>query len=242
MRAIILAAGQGGRLFPLTADRPKALLDLHGRSILEHQMALLERTGVDDLIIVTGYEAQKIHEAAGKSARFVYNADYQTTNSLYSLWTARAYLNQACLVLNSDVLFHPGIVERLLADAAPDALAIDFRGGLGEEEMKVQTRQGVIVRISKDMPPAEAEGENTGIVKLSVEGAKAVIGVAEECRARGELRHWVPYAVGTLVGRRPFKAVDITGLPWIEIDYRHDLERARREVLPQILAALREGS
>lgn len=242
MRALILAAGTGNRLHPLTADKPKTLIPIGGAPILDHQRRLLAAAGVTETIIVTGWQAHTLHAHVGARAHYVHNRRFRSTNSLYSLWSARRWFDAPLLVLNSDVLFHPDIVRRLLADPAPDALAIDFRAHLGEEEMKVRTRDGIITAISKDMPPAEAEGENVGIIKFSVKALQRVVEIAQQANAKKEYRHWVPYSVHALAGRHPFRAVSIGNLPWIEIDYRHDLDRAEKVVLPKILKALKVKS
>lgn len=239
MRAVILAAGVGNRLYPLTADKPKTLIPIGKATILEYQLQLLAAAGVTEYVIVTGWQAHTIRDLLGRRAHYVHNRRYRTTNSLYSLWSARKWFDAPLLVLNSDVLFHPDIVRRLLGDPAPDALAIDFRSQLGEEEMKVRTKDGVIAAINKDMPPAEAEGENVGIIKFSVNALRKVVKIAEAANAKKQFRHWVPFSVHSLVGKHAFRAVAIGDLPWIEIDYSHDLARAKKSVLPKIIRALK---
>jgi choline kinase len=138
------------------------------------------------------------------------------------------------------VLFHPQMVCSLLESPHEDCLLVDFRTGLGEEEMKVVTLDGRIRQISKNIPPQDADGENVGIIKLGAAGARLVFTVADECAKQGQWNFWVPFAIERLLDRQPFYAVSTNGLPWIEIDYVHDLERARKEVLPAILSSTGE--
>ncbi len=233
-RAIILAAGKGGRLYPETADKPKALLEIGSESILEFQVRMLKALGVAQITVVTGYKAERVHEKMGNAVQYVHNALYAETNSLYSLFTAFKAECDSCLILNADVLFDPAMVRTLLHHPAPDALLVDFRPGLGDEEMKVITRNGIVAEISKQIDPARAEGENVGIIKVSGDGAKDMFGVAEACAQKGEWNLWTPHGVAALIGRRDFVAISTDGFPWIEIDYPYDLEQARAEVYPRI--------
>jgi len=235
-KAIILAAGRGGRLHPLTIDRPKGLIKVGDLSIIEYQIKFLRDAGVDKIAVVIGHCAEFVKATLGDSLTYFYNENYKHTNSLYSLWTAREFVqDEGVLVLNSDVLFHPQMLRNLLQHPAENALLIDFKAELGEEEMKVITQNSIIKHISKNIPPSEAEGENVGIVKLSKDGARAVFDVAGQCIKNEEWNFWVPYAVDMLAQKINFYAVSTEGLPWIEIDYFHDLERARTTILPAIL-------
>jgi len=237
-RAIILAAGPGGRLLPDTADRPKALLSVGKETILEFQVHALQAFGFRQIALVTGHGAERVRQALGDSVLYFHNELYRQTNSLYSLWVAAEFGLPGCLIFNSDVLFHPALLERLLENESEEALLVDFRDGLGEEEMKVVARGGHVVEISKNIDPARADGENVGIVKVGPQGAGEVFGVADSFARQGEWNLWVPHAVEALLGRRAFAAISTGGLPWIEIDYKHDLERARREIYPVVSEAL----
>lgn len=238
-RAVILIAGGGGRLRPLTDDCPKGLLAVGGRSIVEHQIACLRASGISEIALVTGHGSDKVRERLGKAFVYFHNERYRETNSLYSAWLARQFGRPGCLILNSDVLFHPALLERLLAAPHPDCILADRRSKLGEEEMKVVlTKDGRVVSLSKNLDPATAHGENVGVVRLGREGAKRFFAVADREIRRHEWNHWVPYAVDQLCSTHPFFAIPTEGLPWIEIDYVHDLKTARDRVFPKIRKAL----
>jgi L-glutamine-phosphate cytidylyltransferase len=123
-KAIILAAGNGSRLRPLTNDRPKCLLDVDGRPLIDHQREALRRYGVTDILVVVGYHGDRIRQHLGGTARYIENVRFGLTNSLYSLWLARDELRTGALVLNSDVLAPPRLFERLLRSPAPDAVLV----------------------------------------------------------------------------------------------------------------------
>ena len=238
MRAIILAAGKGSRLNGNTEETPKCLVKVGGTTLIERQIAVLQDAGIDDIAIVVGCQAEKVRRTCGYDFSYVENARYAKTNSLYSLWMARALLYGGFVVLNCDVLFHPVLLEDLLSARHEDALLIAYRGPdeppFGEEEMKVKVRAGRIVDMSKDMNPLEADGENLGIVKFGARGAALLADILERRVEAGGLRDWAPRAFRDFAQIRPLHAIGTRGYPWIEIDFPEDYRRALREILPEI--------
>ena len=241
MRGIILAAGKGSRLNGAAGDKPKCLIEAGGVTLLERQILTLQRAGVSDVVVVVGCQADLVRAACGPGVTYVENCRFSETNSLYSLWSARALLYEGFVVLNFDVLFHPALLDDLLATHHDAALLIAYREAgqtYGDEEMKVKVRGGRVVDMSKDMDPAEADGENLGIVKFGPGSAPALIGILDRIVAGGSLREWAPRAFRDFAQTRPLHALGTRGYPWIEIDFPEDYERALREVLPAIDAAV----
>ena len=239
MRGVILAAGRGSRLNGTAANVPKCLVQLGGTSLIERQIRVLREAGVDDVVVVVGCEAERVRRVCGSRITYVENARYSETNSMYSLWLARALLYEGFVVLNCDVLFHPVLIDDLLSARHEDALLVGYRDAeappFGDEEMKVKVRAGRVIAISKEMDPAEADGENLGIVKFGRHGAAALVRIMERLVAGGSLREWAPRAFGEFAKTRPLHAIGTRGYPWIEIDFPQDYERAVREILPDIM-------
>ena len=144
------------------------------------------------------------------------------------------------MVLNCDVLFHPVLLADLLTARHEDALLLAYREAhqppFGDEEMKVKVRCGRVMDISKTMEPDEADGENLGIVKFGAEGAGVLVDIMDRLIAAGGLRDWAPRAFREFAQIRPLQAIGTRGLPWIEIDFPEDYQRAIRDVLPEIEA------
>ena len=238
MRGIILAAGRGSRLNGTAGDKPKCLVRAGGMTLLERQIRILRRAGVDDIVVVVGCQADRVRQSCGDGIRYVENFRFAETNSLYSLWTARALLYQGFVVLNCDVLFHPALLDELLATHHDAALLIDYRGDgqppYGDEEMKVKVRDGLVVDMAKTLDPADADGENLGIVKFGPRSAPVLVDILDRIVADGGLRDWAPKAFREFAQHHPLHAVAANGRPWIEIDFPEDFQRALRDVLPAI--------
>src|SRR5215212_2059493 len=236
MKAIILAAGKGTRLNGLDL-KPKCLFEVGGQTLLARQVEAIGEAGINDVVIVLGFEGERIKRLYEHTASFVINERFEETSSLYSLWLAREHLLDGFVVLNCDVLFHPQLLARLISSPADDALLVDFANSqLGEEEMKVKVSNGRVVDIRKDMDPAEADGENVGIVKFSAEGAKRLVEEMDSLISRGYERDWAPRAFRQFATRFPLHAISTDNYPWIEIDFPEDYRKAKEEVFPKITA------
>jgi choline kinase len=238
MKGVILAAGKGSRLNGTAGDKPKCLVEVGGLTLIERQIQALRTAGLDDIVVVVGCQADRVRTACGPNVTCVENSRFAETNSLYSLWTARALLYEGFVVLNCDVLFHPALLDDLLATHHDAALLIAYRGpgdpAYGDEEMKVRVRGGLVMEMSKRMDPAAADGENLGIVKFGPASAPRLVAILERIVASGSLRDWAPTAFTEFAQERPLHALGTRGYPWIEIDFPDDYRRAVRDVLPAI--------
>lgn len=179
-KAVILAAGIASRLRPLTDTTPKCLLKIGERCLLERAFDALIQNGFDEFIIVTGYRQQQIVDFLQahyptQDITFIYNDRYESTNNIYSLWLTRSYTDgQEILLLDSDIVFDPQIVEKLLHSDKDDILALN-RHELGAEEIKVIVDDAQkVVEISKVCSISYAIGESIGIEKMSAEYTKAL--------------------------------------------------------------------
>lgn len=235
-QAVILAAGRGSRLEHLTDARPKCLVEVGGAPLLERQLEALAQVGIEDVTIVAGYRADEVRRAVGGRARIVANDAWDSTNSLYSMALCRDAVRRDMLVMNCDVLAHPLALQRLL-EAGPNAFLYDSRSGADEEEMKVELRCGRLVAMSKQLPAHRAHGENVGILLFDAAAAQALFRHAADLIDEGQRNVWLAAAVERLARTIPLRGVDIADLPWIEIDFPDDLERAQAQVWPQVASA-----
>lgn len=241
--ALILAAGRGKRLMPFTGDKPKCLVEVGNRPILFYQLRALEKYGIRTITITTGYQAEQIKAYApahfpSLEFRFVHNDRYETTNDIYSFYLARDSWSAGGIVLDSDVLFHPTILAKLIEN--PKSTLALRRGVCGDEEMKiVLTPEGCVGKISKELAPAETVGESLGISLFRDEFNQKLLPAVEVIVQAGGVHLYREAAIenaiceygGALYG------LDVTCCPAIEIDFPEDLERAEKGILPAILPA-----
>src|SRR5262245_45536086 len=164
MKGVILAAGKGSRLNGTLGDKPKCLLRVGNKTLIERQIESLHNVGIDDIAIVVGCQAERVQRICGHHITYVENTRFAQTNSLYSLWLARPLLLDGFVVMNCDVLFHPQLLDDLVTSRHEDALLIAYsERPLGDEEMKIKVRRGCVVDIAKTLAPDEADGENHGV-------------------------------------------------------------------------------
>ena len=233
LQVLVLAAGEGRRLGAVAGGKPKCLLRVGGRSLIEHQLDALEQLGVDRVSVVVGYGADQVRSQLGDRCDYIVNRRYGETNSLYSLSLASEYVHGAFVLVNSDVIVHP-VVYRDVLSVGGSALAFDSSSGWHAEHMKV-TLDGTLLRtIGKDLSADQVDGENVGIIYFDGTAADLLFSATSELIAQGAERQWAPAAVGRIASSTPIEAVDIAGVPWGEIDFPEDLRDAQERVWPAI--------
>ncbi len=237
MIGLVLAAGAGRRLQPLTDDLPKTLLPVDGdRTILDIALANLKRAGLDDVVVVTGFAAHRIDERKraleqdhGVNLELVFNDKAEEWNNAYSLWTAREQLLGGAILVNGDTVHPASVEETVLAARGPAiVLAADTEKALGEEEMKLHvTDDGFMDRINKALDPSNAAGEYIGVTLIEGDAAEPLAEALEATWKRDtDLYYEDGYQEfadrGGRIGIAPIGQVD-----WVEVDDHNDLARAR---------------
>ncbi len=239
MEAVILAAGFGSRLGHHTREIPKALLKIGKRPLIYYAVQTLMQNGIRDVVVVTGHKGYVLREYLSQfdlNFKFVHNSLYKKTNNIYSLYLAMDYVSKGFYILNSDVLFHPGIFRELHSSTKENLiLSVDTFKELGEEEMKVKIENGVVKRISKLLKPSEADGEYIGIARVEKEVVDELYNhVARVMEEKGR-RVFYEEAFQSMMDDGVAVNYETTrGLPWIEIDTPSDLMIARHEIYPKI--------
>lgn len=239
-RAVILAAGVGRRLRPLTYDKPKGLVDVHGKALLHHQLQALFAAGVEDVVIVTGYRQELLREAVEcwrlpfHSVEWVVNEDYATTNTLISVsLVAPCVLGHPFLLINGDVWLSPRALDAFDAlpqtyDTMQSFLVVDANVKLDEEAMKVRLGpQGNIVSISKSMPVLGAYGESIGVYLFGSASGCAFLEQVQRLSSQPHLFYEAALAMALDAGLM-MKPLHIDAYTWAEVDDSSDLQRARQ--------------
>jgi choline kinase len=243
MKAVVLCAGVGGRLRPLTDDRPKCLVEVCGRTILESCLENLEAAGIVEVVLVTGYMSGLVERHAVERSRsrvtFVRNREYARTNTAVSLNLALKGMNSDFVLVNGDLLFDRGILEDLLGHPSRHCLAVDTDISLGGEEVKVVVRDGRVEMVGKDADPSLCLGEAIGLNKIGRDIIPELSAVYDGLERRGELGHYFEKGFDTIcrgeaAARSAFGVVLTGRRPWVEIDTLEDYEYAVREIAPRL--------
>lgn len=228
MQAIIVAAGEGSRLRPLTEDCPKALLEVGGKSLITRNVEILYEHGVKDIIVVVGYRQEKIKEhLAASQISWLSNPDYKSNNNMASLRIALPFIKDNFLYLHSDLIYTPQLLQQIVADKSPNVLLVE-RKSCNEEDMKVKVEAGVLVESNKEIPIAESFGEWTGIAKFSSPFAEVLSSQIDILLKQGHQKAYDTLAFTQLARKgHAISIAQFADLPWIEIDTLEDLELAR---------------
>jgi choline kinase len=237
MKGIVLAAGPGRRLQPLTNNLPKTLLPLtNGHTILDRALANLRSVGIEDVVVVTGFAAGRVEERrreleARHAVRLelLVNERAEEWNNAYSLWLARDAFVEGALLVNGDTVHPASVEERLLAErGAGVLLAVDTEKRLGEEEMKVLLGEdGTLETVSKDVDPDTAEGEYIGVTLIEADAAEP-LAEALEATWRRDPSDYYEDGFQELVDRGgTVQVAPIGPVEWVEVDNHEDLARAR---------------
>lgn len=235
MRALILAAGEGLRLRPLTLDRPKCLIEICGSPILDHQIRALAAAGAQSYVIVTGWQAERInsHVAGDPRVGCLYNPDYATSNILESfrLGSTAVPPGGPLAICAGDVLFGEAVARRLALDLSGSDVALCYgRKACGAEEVKVRLDGDRVIELGKALDPAVCDGEFLGLLAFGPQALEAARAAAP--RVLTSQRQAYLFDMLNVLIRQGLnvRASDVSGLPWEEIDYIEDIDRAEQRL------------
>lgn len=236
--AILLSAGQGSRMLPLTAERPKCLIDFAGRSLLEWQIEMLARGGVKRIDVVTGFMTDMVDEVLASindprvtlTARF--NPFYKVADNLGSCWIAREAMEGDFLILNGDTLVSEEIVAKVQQDSGwPITVTVDVKDSYDSDDMKVMRDGDRLLRIGKTLTAEESNAESIGFLAFRGEGAGMFRdAVRAAMRTPEGVQHWYLKVIDSLAPTGKVGTVSIEGLGWAEVDFLNDIEIAAKLV------------
>lgn len=236
MKAIILAAGVSRRLYPLTFDTPKSLLELKDKPILDYQLEALKSVGIKDIIIVLGYYSELFVEHLNKNhsdlkVQIVNNHHFFETNTAYSVWLSKNTANQGdTILMNADVLFPIKLIKRLVSSKQSDLMAVEVKK-CGEEEVKViEGDKKRIVAIGKKLIQENSLGEFIGVAKFSNEFMKKFFSSLDKLIGAGGKSDYFEAAIDPILSKHDIYYEDVSDLPCKEIDFLEDFKEAKKLV------------
>jgi len=249
VRAIILSAGQGRRLLPLTENTPKCLLPILGKTIVERQIDALLANGISEITVVTGFQStlvetvlQKRYADLGK-INSLFNPFFGVADNLASCWIARFAMDTDFVLLNGDTVFEAALLAQVLSsDPAPITLSIDRKPIYDADDMKVQLDDtGWVKHVNKTMSADQIDAESVGLIFFREHGAQEFRSAVEAAlRNETELKSWYLTIIDALAGKQMVQPCSVSKHLWCEIDFSADLARAealfgnrRDEILPE---------
>jgi choline kinase len=242
MRAIILCAGQGRRLLPLTENTPKCCLPLAHHSMLEWQLSQIQQCGVDDVVVVTGFESERVEAVLetttgrfqGMRIRTLHNPFYARCDNLGSCWIARSEMREPFFIINGDTLFEAAILKKLLTSthSYPITLTTDAKDDYDDDDMKVITDGGRLLRVGKSVDLEFVNGESIGMMVFDQEGADAFTHKVEVLmKSPLGPSLWYLSAIDELADEGHVGVCSIKGFSWCEVDDHADLKHAETVVV-----------
>jgi choline kinase len=235
-KAIILSAGQGSRLLPLTAERPKCLIEFSGRSLLAWQITMLAVGGVREIEVVTGFMTELVEAELARlaqpglklTARF--NPFFKVADNLGSCWIAREAMAGDFLLLNGDTLIAGELVNQVQhSEVWPIAVTIDVKPAYDSDDMKVSERDGRLLAIGKTLTAEQSNAESIGFLAFRGEGGALFRdAVRAAMRTPEGVQHWYLKVIDSLAQTGKIGTVSIQGQGWAEVDYLNDIEIASR--------------
>ena len=235
INAIILSAGQGKRLLPLTETRPKCMLTVAGKTILEWQVQTLLAAEIGRIFIITGFNSDLVEEhvndrfgADTDRISIIFNPFYSVSDNLASCWMGRHAMDEDFLLLNGDTLFEPALLDAVLASpAAPVTLTIDCKDSYDNDDMRVELHEAMVKSVGKTLPDEHTMAESIGLLYFRGEGPALFRGHLDRQMKQGDgLRLWFLSVVDALAKQSLVRACSIAGRRWCEIDFKRDLEKA----------------
>lgn len=237
MKAIILSAGQGRRLMPLTENLPKCCLMLDGKTLLEHQVDSLVANGMDEIVVVTGFGHQLVEDVVsgihGVSVRTLYNPFYALSDNLGTSWIARNEMKEPFLLVNGDTVFESSTLSSLLSGkrSYPITLATDCKKQYDEDDMKISADGEQLKRVGKKLDKGIVNGESIGMMVFDQAGADAFVKKVESLMAGPDgLARWYLSAIDELAVAGVVGVSSIQGSSWCEVDDLADLAHAEKTV------------
>ncbi len=235
-RAIILSAGQGSRLLPLTADRPKCLIDFSGKSLIAWQIEMLSRAGIDDFHIVTGFKTDMVEAELEKLRRddrqitIHFNPFFKVADNLGSCWIVRDVMDQDFVILNGDTLVSEDIAQRVQQNSEwPICVTVDVKPEYDSDDMKVSRQGDKLTAIGKTLTAQQSNAESIGFLAFRGDGAELFREkVRQMMRTPAGVENWYLKAIDSLAPEGKVGTASIEGKDWAEVDYLNDVEIAAK--------------
>ena len=230
MQGVILAAGRGVRMGDM--DMPKCLLKIGNLSLIQYQLSCFRQLGIDDVMIITGYNEHMIKEhlvteRLDANIKYEFNENFENTNNLYSLFKAKNFVRDDFICLHADLLFHRKILKKCYEHAAD--ICLEVEKNTRQETLRVKIENGKIIQINKTMPINSADGNFIGMVKFRKAIHKALFDEMSEYIEQQNRDAYFVAAIEKMIEHGiSVEFIETENLPWIDIDEKAEFESAKK--------------
>ena len=233
-QVIILAAGIGSRLRPLTLVKPKPLIDVGGEAIIDRQINSFLSNGIKRITVIVGYKAINIIKYLSKKfpypdceINYIYNPFFAKTNTVYSLWLASSLLsNCTTFIVNGDLMLTSESISKMLS-CANSCLGLSEHQ-CGKEEVKLQLKNNLVVNIGKGLDPINVNGEYVGVAKFDQKIGHAYRKALDKVVKSGKINLYYDDVIQSLLSQYEIQTVNLTKCQIMEIDSPQDLDNANK--------------
>lgn len=238
VRVVILAAGTGSRLMPLTRNTPKSLLDLgNGYTLLERQLEAIQACGVTKVTLVTGYKSDqieaKITHYSEFDISFRFNPFYKLANNIVSAWLGLQGVTAPVVLVNGDDVFHASVLERVMRAGHPVTMMVCKKDSYDDDDMKVRIGGDLVRDVGKGIPVGEADGDAIGMTYFDSAGLEQFqMRLLDRLRDDANLNLFYVHCLKDLMDSGyPVRFAECKEEEWAEVDFHPDLEIMRDQVL-----------
>ena len=224
MQGVILAAGKGSRMGKI--DVPKCLLEINGIPIIRHQINSFKNNGIDDILIVTGYNSEMIHQLLNNEVKYVENSKFNDMNNIYSVWLAIKKLKDDFVCIYGDLMFDEKILKKCLEIKSEIGLMVE--PNTRDETMKVRIENEKIVAVNKKIENDKASGNFIGMAKFSKKITEPLFNEINEL-IENNVDGYYTLGIESLIKKNINVGYQFTnGLSWIDMDEINEFEEAKK--------------
>ena len=233
---VILAAGTGSRLSPLTNDLPKTMVKINGRSMIDYILNSINIEDFSEIIIAVGHKKEKIINYLGTNYKslpiqYVFNPKYKETNSIYSVWLLKKIIRSDFVVINADTIFNYKILNNLMLSKDNISVVVDdyIESPLDDDAMKVTIKNGAIIDIRKTIPEKDTMGDAIGIYRFLNDGVSLLFNEIQNCLENNINDQLFTHAVNNLSSKTKVTPISTDRNTWFEIDSLEDLRLTEKD-------------
>ena len=234
-KAVVLTAGVGSRINEITKTIPKSMIKINKKYIFEYILENLQRAKIKEVIFVVGYKAnilkpklKKKCDELGINLKIVVSKKYKTTNTMYSLWLAKKYLNSEFIFLHGDLIFSYSMFYKFIRFSYKNSILVDERKPNDwDDAMKIISNNDLLKYMSKSISLNEMDGVAIGMYKFNKLGSRILFKIIGKLVKAGSTKNWVSEALN-IMSKKIKINIQKSKYVWADVDNLVDLKSANK--------------